>query len=401
MTDRLLSTRELLAWVACFLGLAILLIWTGFTSTDPDSALYAGLADRLAQEPGSRWLAPEWWGFWPEAQMTGLFREHPAGVLLIPAALARLGVPALQGAYIVGTAAGLASLLMMATLIKKFATREEARIALVLLQLMPVAFIFRIRANHEYPMLVCLLVTLLGLASASSGRRLWLAVVLVSAGLTGGLFVKGVFVAQILLAIVVWVAANPLGGQGARRRCVLVGAAGLVAMALGAFAYDASYRAATGEPFWSLYWARQVGPLMEYTTADLLSTSMRNVLFYLSRLVWHPAPWSLALVVAAWKRRDDFRERWIAVPERTRRGLTFALSFAALAILVLAPSSRFAERYAFSATHAIACAGVVAACSMWSGFTSRVASLDRRVPALPALVWLSLALLRLGVGSVR
>jgi 4-amino-4-deoxy-L-arabinose transferase-like glycosyltransferase len=34
----------------------------------------------------------------------------------------------------------------------------------VLLQLMPVAFIFRIRANHEYPILVCLLLSLLGLA---------------------------------------------------------------------------------------------------------------------------------------------------------------------------------------------------------------------------------------------
>ena len=37
-----------------------------------------------------RWLAPEWWGFWPDAQMTGLFREHPAGVFLLPAALGPL-----------------------------------------------------------------------------------------------------------------------------------------------------------------------------------------------------------------------------------------------------------------------------------------------------------------------
>ena len=87
MHDRLISTRESVAWAVCLIILAAVLVGTGFTSTDPDSALYAGLAERLAQEPLSRWFAPEWWGFWPEAQMTGLFREHPAGVLLLPAAL--------------------------------------------------------------------------------------------------------------------------------------------------------------------------------------------------------------------------------------------------------------------------------------------------------------------------
>ena len=105
--------------------------------------------------------------------MTGYFREHPAGAFLLPAAMNRIGLPAVQGAYVVGVAAGLASLLMMASLIRTFASRDDARAALVLLQLMPVAFIFRIRANHEYPMLVCLLITIAGLVWASRGRPMW------------------------------------------------------------------------------------------------------------------------------------------------------------------------------------------------------------------------------------
>ena len=52
---------------------------TRFSSSDPDPALYASLSAKL---PCSRrrWIAPEWWGPWPEAHQTGYFREHPAGL---------------------------------------------------------------------------------------------------------------------------------------------------------------------------------------------------------------------------------------------------------------------------------------------------------------------------------
>jgi 4-amino-4-deoxy-L-arabinose transferase-like glycosyltransferase len=399
MNERLFPAREAIVWTLCFLTVAAVLVWTGFTSSDPDSGLYAGLADRLAAQPLNRWLAPEWWGFWPEAHMTGLFREHPAGVLLLPAALTKIGIPAAQGAYIVGAGAGLASLLLMAALIRRFASRVDARVALVLLQLMPVAFIFRIRANHEYPMLVCLLIALHGLVFASTGR-LWAAIILVGLGLSGGLIIKGVFVAKILLAIAVWIALKPMDTRGARWRGTVAAIAGVLVMGAVALAYDEAYRAATSEPFWSLYWQRQLGPLTDVGKFDVIFTFARNVLFYLSRIVWHPAPWSIALVLAGWRMRGHFTERWRAIPEPGRKGLLFALSFAGLAMLLVSPASRYAERYAFPSTHAVACAGVVSVSQVWPSITAAIARLDRRIPALPALVWLALALLRLGAGSL-
>ena len=400
MHTPLLSNSERLIWTACVLVVSAALVGTGFTSSDPDSALYAGLADRLSGEPLHRWLAPEWWGFWPEARMTGLFREHPAGVLLLPAALTKIGIPALQGAYIVGVLAATASLLMMASLVRTFATRNEARLALVLLQLMPVAFIFRIRANHEYPMLVCLLVAIHGLVWITHRNRWWSGTALVALALTFGLFIKGVFVTKLLLAIGVWIIVNPLGPAGMRVRCALAGGIGVLAMVGAAAWYDAVYRAATGEPFWSLYWQRQMAPLTDVSSTDVAIGSLRNLLFYVSRLVWHPAPWSLALVVAAWQARGRIREHCLGLQAETRRGLVFALVFAGLAVLLLTPSARYAERYAFSATHAVACAGVVAGCRIWPVLSQRVASLDRRVPAFAAIVWLLLAALRLAAGSL-
>jgi hypothetical protein len=146
----------------------------GRFSAPTRSALYAGIAERLAQEPVRRWIAPEWWGFWPEAQMTGLFREHPAGRVSDvrgphPSRRAgrtgRLRDWRRRGARV--TAAD-----GVAHQASHDARRSARRPRL--LQLMPVAFIFRIRANHEYPILVCLLLALLGLAWIGERRAWWM-----------------------------------------------------------------------------------------------------------------------------------------------------------------------------------------------------------------------------------
>ena len=191
MRARLLSPREGGFWAVAFVLVAALIVLTQFSSTDPDSQLYASISGRLSEEPVSHWIAPEWWDFWPETHMTGLFREHPAGVFLVPVALSRLGIPGEQAAYIAGVGAGLASLLLIAVLIGRLASVADGRASLILLQLMPVAFLFRVRANHEYPMLVALLVTLV---SVEGARRSWWWIAGIAFGLTLGLLVKGVFV---------------------------------------------------------------------------------------------------------------------------------------------------------------------------------------------------------------
>lgn len=403
MPQRLVPRAEALAWAGGFLLVALLIVVTRFTSGDPDSALYAGLSARLAEEPVARWIAPEWWGFWPEAMMTGLFREHPAGILFLPAALSRAGIPAEQGAYVVGAAAGLASILMIAALVSRLTSREHGRAALVLLQLMPVAFIFRIRANHEYPMLACLLLAILGLECIRRDRIVR-AIALTAIGVTAGLMIKGVFVVLILAGAGVWIAVNPFGGSGIRLRQARVGAAALALMVLAAFIYDVLYRTATGVTFWQPYWERQLGPLTIVTPVEGASALAGHILFYVSRLLWHPAPWSFALVIAAWRARHSATrvvDRLTAMASSPAgRGLLFVLGFATLSVLILSPSSRFAERYAFSATYAVAAAGTVVAGLVWPRLAATLRRLDAGIPALPALVWTVLMVLRLVAGPV-
>jgi hypothetical protein len=83
-----------------------------------------------------------------------------------------------------------------------------------------------------------------------------------------------------------------------------------------------------------------------------------------------------------------------------RRGLVFGLTFVAMAVALLAPSSRSAERYVFSATYAVAAMGVVAAVRVWPRLGDGLRRGDAALPGLPAIVWFVLIMLRLGAGPV-
>ena len=392
-TGRFLTRRELAAWAAFYVLVSMLLVATRFASDDPDSALYANLSAKLAQGPITNWIAPQWWGYWDG---TGLFREHPAGVFLLPTALTLFGLPAVQASYVVGIGAGLVSLLLIGWLVARVAAPRDGRAVLVLLQLMPVAFLFRIRANHEYPMLVCLLLVIAGLEGVRRGSWWWTAVI--AFALTGALLVKGVFIVMIFLAAGLWVLINPTRAPGSLARPVLATMVSCVVMAAVALAYDAAYLRVTGETFWLPYWRRQLGPLEIATPIDGASTIVDHVLFYLSRLAWHAAPWSLALVAIGWQRRRELGGFVRPGADPVARGALFALAFTFITVAILTPSSRFAERYAFSATYAIGTLGAVAAWRSWPSLTGFIERCDRAIPALPAALWCALMLARLIVG---
>ena len=394
MTGRLLSPLEIRVWAAAFLLVAGLLVLTKFTSADPDSALHAALSARLADGPASGWIAPQWWGEWNH---TDLYREHPIGIFVLPVILGTLGVPTVQAAYIVGVGAGLAALLLIAHIVRMLTSTEDARAVLLLLLVMPVAFVFRIRANHEYPMLVCLLLLLVGLTGV---RRAWGYAALVAAALTVALLIKGAFVVLLLAAAALWIALNPTGATGAVWRPVAAIALAFLVMALVAAVYDRWYWHVTGEAFWAHYWNKQLAPLEIATPTAQASTLAHHLAFYVSRLLWHPAPWSVALVIAIARHVGAVRDWWQRTPDPARRGLLFALAFGALALAMLSPSSRFAERYAFPAIFAIGTAGAVIAYRTWPALRRAVLRLDRAIPAAPALVWLGLLLLRLGLGPL-
>ena len=93
------ARQQSVAWLAALAAAWLALAILGHRTRDPDSRLYAEMAARMAEAPGAGWIAPD---FPPGWYMSGRFREHPVGLLMPAALVARLGYPPEQAAYAIG-----------------------------------------------------------------------------------------------------------------------------------------------------------------------------------------------------------------------------------------------------------------------------------------------------------
>lgn len=377
----------LVAWVLVLAAAWIALATLGYRTRDADSRLYAEMAARMSEAPAASWIAP---AFPPGWYMSGPFREHPVGLLVPPAALARLGYPAPQAAYALNALYQVLTIILLQRLAAALVPGLEARALGWLVQLLPIAFTFRIRANHEQAVLLCLVAALYGTERARTRAR-WALVTV--AGLAGLLLVKGVLAVFGPALCVLWLLARRITASGpapSDRAAWLGLAAGVVAMGATAAFYEQLYRHATGEPFWSFYLARQLGVAVATGEGAGLAVKAYNLVWYLGRVVWFPFPWSLALVAAAWHARRLPLRSSPAVDAEPAGGGALAGGLFAIATLVLyvglfSLSDRRADRYIFPLYYAVGAAGGVAALRGSARLRRFAGTLDR--PWVPAAVW--------------
>jgi hypothetical protein len=311
------------AWTLAVLLAAAALAAQGKATRDPDSLLYARIAAAMSEQPLKRWIAPQW----PSGSYgQGYFREHPVGLFVPAAALARLGYPAEQAAFAVNLLYQALSLVLLARLAATLLAGPEARALAWALQLLPLAFAYRVRANHEQPLLMLLAAALLGLEHARRDARWSLLAV---AGLSGVLLVKGVLAAPAFLVCLAWLAIRRAG-----RRAWLSLALSLAALAAVAAVYESSYRAATGESFLSTYLGRQVLSGHLEDPLERIGAYAYTLAWYGARLLWFAFPWSLVALAALPRlRRGGSPDGWIA------------LAVTLLYLLPFSASERRAERY--------------------------------------------------------
>ena len=395
-----------LAWTAVLAASFLLLGVFQFRSGDPDSNVYAGISARLAAEPFVRWIAPEWWGQW---DFTGPFREHPIGIFVLPALAGRLGYPPPQAAYAVNGLFQAASIVLVQLIAVQLVSRRDARALGWIVQLMPIAFVFRIRANQEYAVLAGILLALLA-TERSRVRPAW--AWLTALGFAWALLVKGVFGFLVPIACGVWLVvaewsdrasagAGRSGRNDASRR--IVPWAALTSVLLVApiltVTYEWAYRAATGDSFLAFYTGPRLRP--DAVAGGAIDRAGYNIVWYTARLAWYAFPWSIVALGAfgrwALGARNRRREVVDTSDGRGVRGLVFAVVASLVLIVLFSFSDRKADRFIFPAYYFMAAAGGIVAIRS-SPALSRVANrLDR--PWIPAACWMALFLLRLGTGS--
>lgn len=348
---------ERLAWLAALVAVAVLLAASRYESRDPDSALHTAIAADLVRLPLAQWIAPTWNGHWG---LQGPYREHPAGIFILPAFVARLGYPAPQAAQAVNAVYQLLTLLLMAALARLFLTRRDSRFLVTLLLLLPIAFIYRVRANQEQPLLMCLLAAFYGIER--SRTSLWWAA-LAAAGLVGLFLVKGVFVVVALAALGCWLLVGEWqwGSRPGRARPWLALGISAAALAAACWAYDAAYHSVAGEPFFGWYLGRQFGVANAAATAPRETGVLVTFVWYLGRIAWYTAPWILVAAAGLWlsvARRRPWRSQREPEPGPRRqewtRGAVLCAVLSAVYLIAFSAFQRRADRYIFPVYFALA-----------------------------------------------
>ena len=366
-----------LAWCAALAVATALLVATHFRTRDPDSALYVIIASRLAQQPASTWIAPQWWGGWNNQ---GPFREHPAGAFVGPAALTRLGIPGEEASFVVNLLTQVVTLLVIVALAARLLPSATARLPLWTLQLLPIAFVFRIRANHEYPLMAGIFVAVYGIERMRY-RWPWFFVAL--GGFLYALFVKGVFAGLGPALAAVWLLAVPSREGGSNLRgWIGIALLGLVTLA-SAFAYEQAYVAATGLSFFDYYVGVQLRrSRLQGSHLPFPINKAWNAIWYVGRVIWYAAPWSVILALGRFRKGAD------PVP---RPWLRFCLGGVLLTVLLLALNDSKADRYMFPAFYLAGAGGTVVAVERWESVERLSERLDGFWPWGPAAWWLALS----------
>ncbi len=366
--------RECVAWVVALAAVAILLAAARFESRDPDSALYAAISTDLAARPFAQWIAPEWNGHWT---LVGLYREHPAGVFVPPAALARLGYPAQQAAYFVNAIYQALTVFFMLALARQFITRRDSRLLVSILLLLPIAFTYRIRANQEQPLLMFLIAAVYGLERSRASIK-W--AILSTAALAGLFVVKGVFVVLAVAAAAAWLGFRQWRwpGQAGRFRPWLALAVGVATLGAMYFAYDALYAGVAGQPFFPWYFARQFGVAAAWGTGHPVRGALYSVVWYLGRIAWFSAPWGAMAVVGLWRGVG----RILQPPEARRadrlhvgavQGAALCAIVSLVYLVAFSVFERRADRYIFPVYYLVA--------AWWAGYALAL------LPALKRFAW--------------
>ena len=242
---------------------------------------------------------------------------------------------------------------------------------------MPIAFVFRVRANQEYAVLAGLLFALYATERARE-RPVWTAGMI--AGFSAVLLVKGVFALMVPLVCALWLIARGRNLDDHLRRApawlgvVLMPIAGALVIWL----YETAYRHVTGQSFIEIYRTKQV-PEGALVAGSVLYRVAYTGAWYFSRIVWYGLPWSVpALFMLARQLRHGHWWPWHgrSSPDDDRSLARQGAWFALVAGLALAAgfslAHRKADRYIFPVYFLIGAAGAAAAV--------------RRVPRLARLV---------------
>jgi 4-amino-4-deoxy-L-arabinose transferase-like glycosyltransferase len=342
---------------------------------DSDSSCYSSLSQKLAFQPLAKWCAPEWWG---HGGNQGLFRDHPPGILWLPAFLVRAGVKGPSAALCANFIYILFSLYFLFKLARFWGDAAFGWAAVFGFVLTPIFLQYLIRANQEHALNLAIISGIYGLArSEESFRHKGLFVL----AFLFAVFIKGLSALILtLLAIIYWIVI-----LRNRKPLFLIAGAHLLAL-VATLLFELWYRGVTGTSFWAAYLAFQGGRSL----GSLLSPlgKIYNFLWYDARALWFAAPW---IILGIWSLFKSRKEKLGVFKDPFSRFLVFG----SLAIMVsFSLADRKADRYIFPAYGLLVLASVRIFSNIKPGFLSWVRRQEQRLPIVLCILLIVFSFLR-------
>lgn len=344
---------------------------------DSDSSCYSSISQKLGHRPLREWCAPQWWG---HGGNSGLFQDHPPGILWLPALFVRAGLPGRSAALCANFLYIFLSLYFAFLISDHFGNSTFGWAAVFAFVLTPIFLQYLLRANQEHPLNSAVLAGLYGLSRLEDSRRYSLLFVL---ALIFAIFIKGISaLILVLLALLYWL----IFFRKKRTLGVILLASLMALIAIGLF--EIWYRNQTdGTSFWLNYLSFQGGKSVQWSFHPL--HKVYNFLWYMARALWFPAPWFFFVIYGFYQSKKKelklFRDKFFQ----------FLIIGALLVILFFSFFDRKADRYIFPAYSFLVLAGVWVLFRLKSKILLFIQKKERLLPLYLSLILIVFTLLRI------
>lgn len=331
-------------WLGAFFIAAFVLSGTHFQSKSNDSKYYTNLVVRYHNQSWQKILTPTWgenfWGFNPDSYM----RDQFPGQLILGVAITKLGVPAEQALHVIEMLLQILSLFLLVKISCHFISYETASVLFYGFMLIPLAFSYTIRANHEVGIMFFSFIALYAGLNLSFSIY-WLIPIVLSTVML--LLIKGpFFIFGLSLAAIGYYFSK---GKFSSGRLVFTLGLSLFVVLLTAYSFEILFYNLTTQSFFSEFYKIQIEQRAMPTAQEhsFVFQKMLNFFYYFWHYLAYSLPWSALVCIIILKKGTQGKFISEMLEFLKLRLSQCLLCSAFLFALVFSLSDRIAGRYVF------------------------------------------------------
>ena len=335
--------RDVLIWISVVTIFAIVLSKVDYRARENDSRLYTKFLQQISQRPFSKIVEVHWVKSHYMDRTSPYVRDHLIGQFIVPYAMVKLGIDASNALYLFNTIIQIGWLYLLFYLVRLF-TGSSHEDLLLWGMLLPPAWVYALRANHEQPLLFCTLLAIVAGVKLGDNWR-WIGLVIVS--VLWAFLIKGFGFMMVPIAFGTTFIINHFKMTTEFWSKLIISIV-LVTLSLGlcAYGYEQWFYSLTGESFFEAYWRIQiVGRSLDGNTGFNVLGKLYNSYYYFSRILAYSAPWSLMFLGIVFWKRAEFALWWTS---NSKLVLSFSI-YIIINILIFSLIDRKASRYLFPA----------------------------------------------------